>query len=69
VRTAGNPIKMPAYPDIDANVALRAPALNQHREAILQELMAATQAYAPTVHGAAEPEDQDAQAMLARLVS
>jgi CoA:oxalate CoA-transferase len=69
VRTAGNPIKMPAYPDIDPNVAIRAPALNQHREAILYELMSATQAYAPTVPVTAEPEDQDALATIERLVS
>lgn len=52
VRTAGNPIKMGAYPDVDPAVPLRAPALNQHREAILHELMAGEGAYG-AVSGAA----------------
>ncbi|KAA0595954.1 CoA:oxalate CoA-transferase [Azospirillum lipoferum] len=46
VRTAGNPIKMGGYADFDPAVPLRAPALNQHREAILHELMAGVGAYA-----------------------
>jgi CoA:oxalate CoA-transferase len=46
VRTAGNPIKMGAYADFDPAVPLRAPALNQHRETILHELMAGVGAYA-----------------------
>jgi CoA:oxalate CoA-transferase len=68
-RTAGNPIKMPAYPDMDANTPVRAPGLNQHREAIVRELMGATEAYTPSGPVATAPEDQDAQAMLAQLVS
>ena len=69
VRTAGNPIKMAAYPDIDANVAIRAPALNQHREAILHELMSATRAYSSTVTIATESDDQVALAALERLLA
>jgi CoA:oxalate CoA-transferase len=45
VRTAGNPIKMNGYPEIDATVPIRAPRLNQHRETILHELMAKRAAY------------------------
>jgi CoA:oxalate CoA-transferase len=45
VRTAGNPIKMSGYPEIDATVPIRAPRLNQHRETILDELMATRAAY------------------------
>ncbi len=45
VRTAGNPIKMSGYAEIDATVPVRAPRLNQHRETILHELMAKRAAY------------------------
>jgi len=44
-RTAGNPIKMNAYQDIDTTTSTKAPALNQHREAILAEVMADAEAY------------------------
>ncbi|MGQ7848127.1 CaiB/BaiF CoA transferase family protein [Granulosicoccus sp. 3-233] len=47
-RTAGNPIKLAAYQDIDPQEARRAPALNQHRETILAELMAGAQTYDPS---------------------
>jgi CoA:oxalate CoA-transferase len=47
VRTAGNPIKMSAFADIDAGTPIKAPALDQHRQAILAERMAATGEYAP----------------------
>ncbi len=47
-RTAGNPIKMSSYLDIDPDSALKAPGLSQHREAILEELMADSGSYAPT---------------------
>jgi CoA:oxalate CoA-transferase len=70
VRTAGNPIKMPAYADLDPDVPIRAPRLNQHREAILDELMASTQAYAPTATPAAAVDDDDTEAlgMVERLI-
>lgn len=47
VRTAGNPIRIG---DIENDVSLPVPApgLNQHREAILAELMADERAYAPS---------------------
>jgi len=44
-RTAGNPVKMAAYKDIDPSQATKAPALNQHREAILAEVMAGEESY------------------------
>jgi CoA:oxalate CoA-transferase len=68
-RTSGNPIKMPAYPDMDADVAVRAPGLNQHREAIVREVMGAAQAHAPSGPGATASEDQQAEAVLAQLIS
>lgn len=45
-RTAGNPIKIEGYADADPAVPIRAPGLNEHREAILSELMSASRAYA-----------------------
>ncbi len=49
VRTAGNPIKMSSLSEIDPEVPIKSPALNEHREAILEELMESKGAYAPTV--------------------
>jgi CoA:oxalate CoA-transferase len=46
-RTAGNPIKLNAYADIDVTTPLRAPGLDQHRERILSQLMSNTGDYAP----------------------
>lgn len=60
VHTAGNPIKLNAFADIDASVPIKSPALNEHREAILAELMAGTGDYAP-----AESEDLQADASAA----
>lgn len=68
VRTAGNPIKMPAYPDLDPDSAVRAPGLNQHREAILGELMAGTQAYAPILTPI-QVDDQEALEAVERLLN
>jgi CoA:oxalate CoA-transferase len=67
VRTAGNPIKMPAYTDLDPDVPIHAPRLNQHREAILSELMSPTQAYAPTAAPAVD-DDTEALGMIERLI-
>lgn len=64
VRTAGNPVKLSAYPDHDPATVLRAPALNQHREAILAALMADSAAYAPLAPAQA---DDTPAAMLARV--
>lgn len=47
LRSAGNPVKLSAYQDIDPALAKKAPALNQHREAILAEVMAHEQSYHP----------------------
>ncbi|MBE2169928.1 MULTISPECIES: CaiB/BaiF CoA transferase family protein [unclassified Cobetia] len=44
-RTAGNPIKLTGRRDIDSQVPCSAPGLGQHREAILDELMARHGAY------------------------
>jgi CoA:oxalate CoA-transferase len=46
VKTAGNPVKMSTSPDEDPTVIRRAPTVDQHREAILTELMAPSGAYA-----------------------
>ncbi len=46
VRTAGNPIKIDAFADMDPGTPIKSPALNEHREAILAELMAGTGEYA-----------------------
>lgn len=51
VRTAGNPIKLSAFDDIDVNTPLRAPGLDEHRESILAELMSGTGDYAPATAG------------------
>lgn len=48
VRTAGNPIKLSGYADIDAAIPIRAPALDEHREHILSQLMSRTGDYAPS---------------------
>ena len=40
IRTAGNPIKLTGYAEIDPDQPVAAPRLNQHREAILAQLMA-----------------------------
>lgn len=44
-RTAGNPVKMSTYQDFDPKTAAKAPALNQHRETILAEVMANEESY------------------------
>ncbi len=44
-RTAGNPVKLSAYKDMDPSAPKRAPALNEHREDILAEVMAGAEAY------------------------
>ncbi|MFV1840518.1 MULTISPECIES: CaiB/BaiF CoA transferase family protein [unclassified Phaeobacter] len=60
-RTAGNPVKLSAYLDIDPHASLVAPALNQHREAILAEVMAGAEAYDQSRTAQMSPID-DAQA-------
>jgi CoA:oxalate CoA-transferase len=46
VRTAGNPIKMSGFAPQDTRAPLKAPGLDQHRTAILAELMQGTGEYA-----------------------
>lgn len=48
VRTAGNPIKLGTFPDAAPGTPLKAPALDEHREQILAELMALTGDYEPS---------------------
>lgn len=57
VRTAGNPIKMSTVSEVDPEVPIKSPALNEHREAILDELMASHGAYAPAKQN--EPASPD----------
>jgi CoA:oxalate CoA-transferase len=47
IRTAGNPVKLSTSPDEDVSIVRKAPAVDQHREAILAELMGPSGAYAP----------------------
>lgn len=44
-RTAGNPIRIGGYADIDVDTPVAAPGLNQHREKILAEVMGRLGAY------------------------
>lgn len=57
VRTAGNPIKMSTMSEIDPESPIRAPRLNEHREAILAELMTKCGAYAPTSRAHSEADE------------
>ena len=63
VHTAGNPIKLSGFEDIDVNTPIRAPGLDEHRERILAELMSGTGDYTPAKHAA----DVPARAMHAAL--
>lgn len=69
VRTAGNPIKMPAFRDVDPDVPIRAPALNEHRERILNELMTAERAYAAPAEQPQAQEDKEEVERIERLVA
>jgi CoA:oxalate CoA-transferase len=53
VRTAGNPIKLGDFAAAALQQPIRAPALDEHREQILAELMAATGDYEPGCTAAA----------------
>ncbi|MCG7532663.1 CoA transferase [Psychrobium sp. MM17-31] len=62
IRTAGNPIKMNNLSEIDPETPIKSPALNEHREAILDELMARHGAYqsaAPDSHADEELDGPD----------
>ena len=63
IRTAGNPIKMSSLTEIDPEVALKAPALNEHREAILAELMADKGAYEPALAAANNAENNSTETL------
>ena len=54
VRTAGSPIRMTGYRGNNVVDPISAPTLNQHREAILHEFMAARESYVPAYAGDAE---------------
>ncbi len=60
VRTAGNPIKLSSAADIDVASPVRAPALDEHRDSILAELMSGTGDYAPAAGIDDEPTHQKA---------
>jgi CoA:oxalate CoA-transferase len=49
VRTAGNPIKLGDFRQSESCGPIQAPALDEHREQLLAELMAPTGEYAPGV--------------------
>jgi CoA:oxalate CoA-transferase len=66
IRTAGNPIRLSGYAENDVETPARSPGLNQHREAILNELMATHGAYATAVAGNVNPDDVDAVGLLPR---
>tara|TARA_R110001583_G_scaffold5902_1_gene31069 strand:+ start:356 stop:1624 length:1269 start_codon:yes stop_codon:yes gene_type:complete len=63
VRTAGNPIKMSTLSEVDPEVPIKSPALNEHREAILEELMASNGAYAPTMQAHEDGDDTEQLAL------
>jgi len=69
VRTAGNPIKMPAFPDPDPAVPRRAPDLNEDREAILREFLPNLPARGQSVADVAVAADAEVQALLDRLLA
>jgi CoA:oxalate CoA-transferase len=50
IRTAGNPIRLGGYAENDAETPAVAPGLNQHREAILNELLAPRESYRITAN-------------------
>jgi CoA:oxalate CoA-transferase len=58
IRTAGNPIKMSTVSEVDPQDPIKSPALNEHREKILDELMANSGAYAPTTKGTTDADDE-----------
>ena len=57
-RTAGNPIKLSAYKEIDPTVPLAAPGLNEHREAILAEKMAGFDSYSHNASAQVKDESE-----------
>jgi CoA:oxalate CoA-transferase len=58
VKTAGNPVRIGGYRGNNIVDPISAPTLNQHREAILHEFMAARESYVPAYAEGAEDESQ-----------
>jgi CoA:oxalate CoA-transferase len=57
IRTAGNPIRLSGYAENDVDLPAVVPGLNQHRETILNELMARSGAYAGAAIAAVDMPD------------
>jgi CoA:oxalate CoA-transferase len=66
IRTAGNPIRLTGYADNDVETPAVSPGLNQHREAILNELMATHGAYSNAAPDDVTPTDIDPSGSLPR---
>jgi CoA:oxalate CoA-transferase len=66
IRTAGNPIRLDGYADNDVETPAVSPRLNQHREAILNELMATHGAYSNAAPDDVISTDIDASGSLPR---
>jgi len=66
IRTAGNPIHLSGYADNDVETPAVSPGLNQHREAILNELMATHGAYSNAAPDDVMSTDIDASGLLPR---
>ena len=69
LRTAGNPIKMSAFPDPDPQVPRRAPTLNEDREAILHEFLPTSPVRTPAAPGAAVAAIADLETVPDRLLA
>jgi len=59
VKTAGNPVRISGYQGNNIVDPISAPTLNQHREAILHEFMAARESYVPAYAGAEDDDHAD----------
>jgi CoA:oxalate CoA-transferase len=66
IRTAGNPIRLTGYADNDVDNPAVSPGLDQHREDILNELMATHGAYSNAVSNDVASADIDASDSLPR---
>jgi CoA:oxalate CoA-transferase len=66
IRTAGNPIRLAGYADNDVETPAVAPGLNQHRQAILNELMATHGAYSNAAPDDPTPTNIDSSGSLPR---
>ena len=66
IRTGGNPIRLTGYAENDADMPTISPGLNQHREAILSELMAKRGAYSNAAPVDARPSNLDPISLPAR---